>query len=205
LRALKSSAVANSLLKSRGYASDQGAIWAGVHELARQSSVTSPTGAMRDLFEARRKSLDDYLRAFPPLPRQKGLLVLVNGEVAGLDIVSREEAYRTLHPKFIRSHAMDALVDQREPSHELPREKAMAFSEQVSKCSESRYESVGQGTDYRFQSEKAAGSALVHEGTVIHMNFYPSRGVPRPGAAIRKQFRRWFSVWDDPPGGPTKA
>ncbi len=41
------------------------------------------TGAMRDVFEAKKNVLEDYLKSFKLQDGQKGVLVFIGGEVAG--------------------------------------------------------------------------------------------------------------------------
>ncbi len=176
LRNLKSSTVAESLKKSQGYTSDQGAIWGHVQMLASHAGVQSPTHAMQDVFTAKMKDLDSYLDAFQPLPEQRGLLVLINGEIAGLDIVSLDRAYRFLHPTLVKSYALDALLELDGAAQSWPPlwdiDKATAFFKAASECKETKYPSIGYGQDYRFESRKVAGSALVADDKVIHMALY---------------------------------
>jgi hypothetical protein len=41
------------------------------------------------------------------------MLVLLNGKVVGLDIVSRESAYKVLHAKLVKSYAMEAILQRK--------------------------------------------------------------------------------------------
>jgi hypothetical protein len=56
--------------------------------------------------------LDSFHKTIPPYPHQKGVLVFINRKVAGFDIVSSESACVTIHPKPLRSYAMDTLLDK---------------------------------------------------------------------------------------------
>jgi hypothetical protein len=110
LRELNMRGVNASLRRGRQFRSDQGAVW---NEVARQSAaagVSSETGAMRDVYEAKKKALEDYLKSFKLEAGQKGALVFIGGEVAGLDFVSREKAFGVLHTKLIKSYAMEAML-----------------------------------------------------------------------------------------------
>jgi len=110
LRELNMRGVNASLRTGRQFRSDQGAVW---NEVARQSAaagVSSETGAMRDVYEAKKKALEDYLKSFKLEAGQKGALVFIGGEVAGLDFVSREKAFGVLHTKLIKSYAMEAML-----------------------------------------------------------------------------------------------
>ena len=100
-------------LKAGGqFRSDQGAVWDNVASSARGLDVDAPTGAMKDGYDSRAKDIDEYLGKFPCLPGQKGLLVLIDGKVAGMDMVSLETAYAALHPKLVKSYAMEALMSR---------------------------------------------------------------------------------------------
>src|SRR5438552_11379158 len=112
LRKAKSSSVAASLKAAMGHKSDQHAVWGEVAQYCLSSNVQSPTSAMHDTLAARVKELEEYVQNLKPLPNQKGLVVLVNGQVLGADVVSSARAYQVLHAKFVRSYALEALLER---------------------------------------------------------------------------------------------
>ena len=63
----------------------------------------------------------------PIVTNQNGLLVLVSGEVVGLDMVSRAAAFRMFHPKLIRSYVMDALTEKPAKVKESSQKKRTRF------------------------------------------------------------------------------
>ena len=86
--------------------------------------------------------------------------------------VSEESAQEKLYPKLIRSYAMDALV-RREAAQSNPSpEKARAFVEEILNCREMKYQSVGQGWDYRYDDKTVIGMALIFQDKVIHMVYF---------------------------------
>ncbi len=174
LRKIKSSSVQAGLRQAHtaAFAADQAGIWAAVDGLSHKSRVISPTHALADVFSAKRLELDAYLEAFRPAPDQKGLVVLVNDEVLGLDAVSLARAYQVLHAQLIHSYALDALVAHAEATDPNVRKGAAAFLEQSKACSETAYPAVGEGTDHRFVGPGVAGAALVAEDMVLHLNLY---------------------------------
>ncbi len=125
---------------------------------------------MHDLFVARQADLNTGLQTFSSSSGQHGLLVVVDGEVAGFDIISRPEAYVRLHPKLVRSYILDALLTEnpKPAAPEDAREKAEAFLAEAGEAEESRFESVGYGHDLRIKGKALAGTALVHQEKVIH-------------------------------------
>ena len=134
--------------------------------------VHSPTSAMHDTLSAKANELEEYLRSLGPLPNQKGLVVLVNGEVVGADMVSSARAYQVLHSKFVRSYILDALLEQRPGRTEKPREKAVSFLETSKGSTDRVHQVVGCGEDHRFEGPGIGGAALVAGLEVVHLNLY---------------------------------
>jgi hypothetical protein len=163
--------VAVNLKVDMRYQGDQGVVWDGIAEMAREANVHSQTGAMKDVFEARKNDLDAFLKTIPPYPHQKGILVFINGKVAGMDIVSSESACAIIHPKLLKSYAMDALLDKKKIK-KPGAEDALKFLQGLAECQEQKYKSVGLGWDHRFEAPQKVGSALVLEDSVIHMAFF---------------------------------
>jgi hypothetical protein len=192
LRRVKNESVAMNLKTACSFRSDQGAVWDEIALQAHMNKVSPVTGAMRDVLEAKQEDLDAFLEHFPVVPDQNGLLVMVNGEVVGLDMVSRTPAFETLHPKLIRSYVMDALTEKPAKGKEATREKADAFLNEILKCGEHTFDSVGYGRDYRYEGKKIVGSALVHEGMVIHMAFFQITGTERAGHMSSVNRRRGY-------------
>jgi len=193
LRLIKAQTVSDSLEDSREYRSDQGTVWEGIHDISEETGTHSRTGAMRDVYEAKRSDLDAYLKAFTCVPHQKGLLIFINGKIIGFDFVSLESAFKVLHPKLVKSYAMEALIEKKEKPKKPKVKEAKSFIEEVAACEEKKYESVGKGWDYRFQGKDVVGSALVFQKKVIHMAFFriteSEKTGPIAGYRRRKGFR----------------
>ncbi|GAH74500.1 unnamed protein product, partial [marine sediment metagenome] len=81
--------MSDSLKESGSYESDQGAIWDEISEMSASAGVHSATRAMKDVFEEKKDILNEYIETYKCLSHQKGMLVFVGGEIAGLDILSR--------------------------------------------------------------------------------------------------------------------
>jgi hypothetical protein len=171
VRMAKHVSVSHSLRARQGYRSDQGEVWAGISDLQMKANVQSSTFAMRDVYESKKSELDGYLKMFEHRPGQRGLLVFINGEVVGLDIVSRDSAYRVYHDKLLRSYCIDAVYRSKQDNREPDSAKAKEFLETVSNCNQSEYKSVGRGDDHRFEGKGFTGAALEVGGEVLHLTF----------------------------------
>ena len=208
MRALNVRQVSASLRSVKQFRSDQGEIWDKVAELACDMAVPSPTGAMRDVYEAKGADLDGYLKSFGLADGQKGILVFVDGRPAGLDFVSRDAAFAMLFPKLIKSYAMEAmlLTERRKrgrgkgagKSPAVPAaDAAREFLKRAAASDEKKYESVGLGWSYRYAGPGIVGSALAFNDKIVHMAFFSvdeAGAAQDPGSMAGSRMRRNFRI-----------
>ena len=176
LRNIKSASVKRSVENSGRYSSDQKAIWEEVHKLQNKNKVLSPTRAMGDVYEAKSYDLDNYINAFELVEGQNGIIVFINGEIMGLDVISSKSAYKILHKKLIKSYALDSMVEKenKKISSNINIAKVQQFIKEIISCEETKNDSVGYGYDYRFDCDSYIGSTLVVNDDVIHASFFKS-------------------------------
>ncbi len=188
--------VSLSLSSAGAHRSDQHAVWGEVAELQQYAEFASPTGAHRDVYKQRVGDIAGYLDAFALQPGQHGLLVLRDGEVVGLDFVSRAACYAQLHAKLLRSYAFDAVT------HEMSRGRAAkqgsmvakgrkgeesegvrlrpdaalacatAFLKTVAGLPGRSFKSPGRGWDVRYAGGGVSGSTLMVGGVAVHAAFF---------------------------------
>ncbi len=187
----------NTSLRHTGrFASDQGQVWSNVADFATRAGVRSETGAMRDVFEHKREDIEGYVNALPVLAGQQGMVVFVGGDLMGGDFLSQPSAYGILHPKLIKSYAMEAITGMPRRSSggkDYPGD-ARAFLESARSAVEEPHPSIGYGTDYRYEGKGMVGSALVHDDWVIHAAFFAADEKsaevgPMSGFRQRRHFR----------------
>ena len=149
-----------------------------VHVVTPACRCMSPTSAMSDVYKARDEDLRKCDDIFKPLANQVGLLAFIGGKPAGADLVSLTSAYAKLHPKLVRSYALEALLEDgranlsaapstlnSQPSTTPPgevapdsalrtphSELARAFLAEIASAEERQFASVGHGTDFRYRS-----------------------------------------------------
>jgi len=194
LRSKKASSVSRSLEESQAYRADQRAVWEGIKFCMSEANIHSPTSAMKEVFESRENDLKGYLDAFQYVPHQKGIFVMLNGEVAGFDILSLSSAYEMIHPKLVKSYAMDALLQKKKDGDGASIDKAKSFIKEANECEEKKYESIGYGWDHRFEGKTIVGSSLVYQEKVIHMAFFKIDEAERVGAISSSSRRRRFRM-----------
>ena len=167
--------VHNSLLAKKRYFSDQRQVWDEIDQLSKKVGVHSNTDAMRDIYESKSDELTEYEKVLESVPQEQGLLVMINGEVVGLDILSYVSAYQKLRSKLLRSYIMDAILQPVEENIKVSLDKAQSFLAAIKTCSEQPYPSVGYGDDHRFDNKEISGFTLVANDQVIHSAFFSSK------------------------------
>lgn len=174
IRNVKSVSVKKSVENSGSFHSDQRAVWNEVNKLENRSEVHSPTSAMGDIYDSFIKDLENYIKKFENIDGQRGLLVFINGEIIGLDLVSNESAYKILHEKLIKSYAIDSISkkDDNKIKLEMNIDGVNKFIDEIVKSSEYESKSVGYGFDHRFASDSYTGSMVVFNKEVIHASFF---------------------------------
>jgi len=194
LRMEKARTVATSLSSSGQFRSDQGTVWRSINEQATRAGTVSETGAMKDTFEKKTAELEEYLKAFRLIPAQKGLLVFIGKEAVGFDCVSKDSAFGLLYPKLIKSYAIEAVLEEKKNGAKPDRRLAEAFLQEASGCEEKKYESVGRGHDYRYESKTMVGSVLAVDDKVVHMAFFRVSEADKTGEMARTRRRIKFRL-----------
>jgi hypothetical protein len=195
VRAKKERAVTQSLEQDRSFRSNQAEVWNDIELLQEKARMHSPTSALRDVYTAHAPDLTEALRQFPALERQKGLLVFINGQVVGFDLLSRTAAYHVVHGKLVQSYAMDALLEKGKPIKD-PTSNARVFLSACQKAAERKFKSTGHGWDLRYTGKGLAGSALLWKGTILHTAFFALEKEEEIGTMSDRKCRRGFRVED---------
>ncbi len=172
IRARKNRSVSAGLRESNEYRSDQGEIWEQIDALSESAGVSSRTAAMRDVFVGKEKETQECLQAFTKLEGQVGFVFVVDGTVAGMDFVSRTDAYFDLHNRLVKSYVIDSAHKERGTPKPVSLECVRYFVEKVSQSTETSYPSTGCGNDFRFEHHDVCGSALVYEDVCVHAAFF---------------------------------
>ena len=121
LKKRKSETVAASLREGRQFRSDQGVVWDEIeNKYARMDADRSATMAMADLYESHKDLSSEYMTAFHPVSQQIGMIVFIDGEVAGMEMLGKIDTFSKTHSKLVNSYVMDALEATR------PKEKPPA-------------------------------------------------------------------------------
>jgi hypothetical protein len=170
LKRLKHEQVTKSLRASGRHATDQEAVWASVAESAALARSYSPSGAMHDIYRARDQDLDAYQRALGYVAGACGLLVAMNGRMAGGDVFDQSGTAEALWPKLVRSYVLDALAGT--PGSPAAHEDAIQLLAATQGARYEAFPSLALGSDVRFEAEGVIGGGLVYQDTPVHISLF---------------------------------
>jgi len=160
------------------FASDQGIVWQEIDaRFARMAEAPSPTRAVSDLYERHQEMTEDFLKAFSPVDNQIGMIVFIDGEVAGIEFLWRFETFKKNHSKLVHSYAMDALetlLNKEKSESKASKARASEILESAAKASVEKRKSVALGEDVRLESREVVGAGLDYEGHILQLTIFPN-------------------------------
>ncbi|MCX6908290.1 MAG: hypothetical protein NTY01_09630 [Verrucomicrobia bacterium] len=163
-------------------ANSQSAIWS---EVARKSSAIAPAEAAPTGYlgaALKDPSVQSHVEAYTKplaLPSDaNGMVVVIRGQVVGVEIFGDSGTFRKLREKLLRSYAMDALENAVSESPAVGREMVEEFLRRVERARLASKQSVGIGRFFSIGSGGLYGSVLLwHEQQgahgVVHTSFFP--------------------------------
>ena len=168
-RARKGRSVSANLAGRGRRDSDQSDVWDGVAEMVNGFQVSSDTGAMRDVYTHMSGDLTTLLKAFTPVPGQRGMAAFIGGQIAGIEYLSQPRAFAKVYEKLLRSYALDALRLPGTAKATADPEQARQFLAGIAAGNVHSYDALGYGDEHRIAGSGADGSALTLEDALIHL------------------------------------
>ena len=93
----------------RDLALAQGAVWDEIREFEDKLGRSSDTGALNSVYESRRSELKHWVRAFPLILGQIGLMAFHGKVPLGMDAVGSPSLYGRVHERVLTGYVMDAM------------------------------------------------------------------------------------------------
>jgi hypothetical protein len=169
------SSVTESMRAKGSRFSDQRGIWRDIAAKAFRMKTKSATGAMSDIYEQHRSSVEEFIRAFTWKDGQVGVAFALADKILGLDLFDRPETMGRFFPKLVRSYALDAL-DAPETITAASSEALRRFVAQIGEAQHFSREALGVGKDVRFNGSEISGAALWAQGRYVHICAFAGEG-----------------------------
>lgn len=163
--------VSQSLKREKSFRSNQNKVWSNIRKIQDELEVDSTTNALHDSFVQRSYDIESYKKSFTIHENQNGLIVYINGELVGFEIMYNSRRYKEYHDKIIESYILDAISKKGEEfNKELIDEDS--FLNMIKKSEFESYDSVGLGVDYRIDTDNLSGSAVIYNNKVVSASFF---------------------------------
>ncbi len=181
-RAHKMAQVSRSLALGLQAASDQADVWARIEHRAASLGAESGTGAMHDIYEQQRHSVDEFIAALGPADGQIGVAMAIGGRLAGVELFDATRTLVSLLPKIVASYALDAIVGSAEQASRACDEGAVsAWLARFTTTSPRVHPSVGLGDALRWEAPDATAAALRVGEHLVHFAAFPLDSMPGGG------------------------
>jgi hypothetical protein len=155
--------------------SNQGEVWDEVECMLSSMGVSSDTMAMADAFVQRTEDLYSFVAKLPCPEDAIGVFVAVNGKFRALDLFDRPSTLQQVWTRLVTSYATEALARRQSPDVETPTLDEADLLRRLGQTECATYPGVDLGEDWRFDSADTVGSALVAEGTAVHLSAFPGK------------------------------
>jgi len=172
-RSAKAASVSMSMESGAPPRSNQSEVWRNISGKSARLGVSSSTGSMSDIYEQRKRSIDEFVRSFTCGEQQAGAIFGIDGAVAGIDLFDVPSTFAKLLPKLIRSYALDALETSTDEKKPTPETEVQSFIDILSAVETQAFSAVGLGEDLRLKSQMVSGGALANDGSVVHLGAFP--------------------------------
>jgi len=156
-----------------GYRPDQGGIWNDVADRMAFMNIRSATENFTDLQGAKNEKLHDLASGFPRRPGAVGIVGFIGGRVVGCDIVPEPGIFAGYYDRLVKSYVLDSMF-LKMPGVPEAGYTALAerFLVKAGSSNADRRPSPGVGATLRLTGPAVKGSALVHEGSMIHLGAF---------------------------------
>ncbi len=165
----------NALRQCARITEDQSEVWDAIASSQEKLGIVSGTSTVHANYEDEKvkKEIAGYTDHFERLPRLDqstvGVVVATGDRILCVDIFANNKLLGKFWSRLLRSYAMDAIMECE------PTVDKAAIKNLMKTLSSSKYVSLGTpgaGELYRMETSSGRGSALVHDGQIIHLDFF---------------------------------
>lgn len=168
LRGILRRSVSRSLKEQSGHRSDQAAVWKEIANLQQSQGVRSSSADVADIYAAFRKRIATCQESLKYVPGARGWVVAIGPRISMLDLFDQPPTCEHVWSRFLSGVFLDALAENEAQAAPTLAEVAR-FIARIEELNWSRTESVGEGDEYRSETEFGEhAAALVLAPAVIH-------------------------------------
>jgi len=177
IRSRKQARVHQSLKQSHRHDADQQAVWNEVSLSMKSSGTRSDTAALNDAYAQRNNELIEFRKSLSIPEQTVGLAVFRDRQFLGLDLFDRHTTLVHYWKNLLDSYAIDwlfAAAGDAQPDSSEDMKMVQAHLEAAASGRWEKFDSPGEGDDYRLEDPNLTGSSLIwQDDAVIHLQLFP--------------------------------
>lgn len=171
IRKNKQESITQSLTDINSYKSDQAEVWDNINKLELKLHVESKTSALKDTYQSNKKQVKQYLDAFKYENNQNGIIIIINNNIVGMEILYNHEKYIEYHEEILESYIIDAIATKDKNSTQTKCTKE-DFIENIINAETEKFENQSLGEDYRINNNEITGSIRTYENNLINASLF---------------------------------
>lgn len=171
VRAAKTVTVGRSMRSARSFASDQGAVWAGVDSVLDRHAANAPSRSYADLAAQAAPQLAAIVRTIEAEPGQVGVIACAGGRVACVDVFESPHVLAALWEGLVASYQAEAVIAD---STRARPEQARRWFRSIGAGSATVGPELGEGSHVTVVAPGVEAAALVDNGRVLHLSAFPA-------------------------------
>lgn len=178
LRRIKRLATNRAVAMGAPARANQGEVWQEVGRRLDAHDVDSRSAALGDVFAGRAADVDGLADRIGRADRQVGSVAVVAGRPIVLDLVSRPDAYASLHERLVRGYALEALDAAPQEPNPL---SVMMFLDAALSARQTRTPTPGLGEAVALEGRSVTGGGLAYGREIVQLSAFADGA--RPGRA----------------------
>ena len=171
MRSSKAQSVKENLKVRKSFAADQSKVWESVGDYEAVFNFKSSTSNLSDIYENRKKDLNEFIKNFLPEKDSNGVAIFVHNKLLNLEIFNRTDIYDEYFTKLLKSAAFEA-INLTESENTLNEAEAFyktnEFIDRITGLNYETHKGVGAGVEKRFDLNDMTGFELEYENNMIH-------------------------------------
>ena len=155
---------------SRLNKSVQGTVWQSIDCLEDTVGHNSSTSAMAESYENLKMDHNEFINAFSIEDNQNGVVIIINGEIKGFELLLNSEIYKEFHEKILKSYLIDAKNENTTFTTNIGKLKSVLENAITSDFE--KKESEGLEDTYEFENELGFGKLYSYKNEIIHWSYF---------------------------------
>ena len=150
---------------------DQYKIWDNISERLNDFKIKSFTGSTEEIYQKRKKDIEDLLLSFKPKFNSLGVAIAIGNRIISIDIFGDSNIFNIYFPRILRSVIIDSYT-KKPYQNFICKENVYKLLRQFEKSQKKLHKpSEGcLGEEIKFNNNQVVGSCLQYNNIMIHFS-----------------------------------